>query len=207
MYYISNVLIPPLERIFSLVGADVRQWFLEMPKTQILGSNSPIKAVDIVETHDRLNIEEHFHSSQCINCGGPQASQGKRVNPSDCIFIYCAGLCDDCFFAPQQTMVNLSHRIQANQKRLANAHRICGTCTGSEPTEPIKCESLDCPWLFSRKRAENKEELLVALQDLLDNMDYSMGTGTLHEDASKSEDEHTVITGDDSGVHSTTPES
>jgi DNA polymerase zeta len=33
-YYISKNLIPPLERIFNLVGANVRQWFDEMPKFQ-----------------------------------------------------------------------------------------------------------------------------------------------------------------------------
>ncbi|TPX14878.1 uncharacterized protein E0L32_004987 [Thyridium curvatum] len=31
-YYISKNLIPPLERIFNLVGANVRQWYDEMPK-------------------------------------------------------------------------------------------------------------------------------------------------------------------------------
>ena len=32
-YYISRVLIPPLERVFNLVGADVRSWFDDMPKS------------------------------------------------------------------------------------------------------------------------------------------------------------------------------
>ena len=31
-YYISKTLIPPLERIFNLVGADVRSWYEDMPK-------------------------------------------------------------------------------------------------------------------------------------------------------------------------------
>ena len=33
-YYISKNIIPPLERIFNLVGANVRGWFDEMPKYQ-----------------------------------------------------------------------------------------------------------------------------------------------------------------------------
>ena len=33
-YYISKNVIPPLERIFNLVGANVRQWYDEMPKYQ-----------------------------------------------------------------------------------------------------------------------------------------------------------------------------
>lgn len=33
-YYIGKTIIPPLERIFNLVGANVRQWYEEMPKHQ-----------------------------------------------------------------------------------------------------------------------------------------------------------------------------
>jgi DNA polymerase zeta len=75
-YYISKVLIPPLERIFNLIGADVRKWFVEMPKLRHLdGPASPTKAKDIVETPNPLNIDEHFRSSQCLICGEP-GSQG-----------------------------------------------------------------------------------------------------------------------------------
>lgn len=103
-------------------------------------------------------------------------------------------------------MVSLSRRIQVNQKRLANAHRICGTCTGSEPTEPIKCESLDCPWLFSRKRAENKAEFLEAVQELLDDLDHGIVTGTLYEDVSEDEDRCMPPAEDDSDYCSITPD-
>jgi len=33
-YYINKTLIPPLERIFNLVGANVRSWYEDMPKLQ-----------------------------------------------------------------------------------------------------------------------------------------------------------------------------
>lgn len=33
-YYIGKTIIPPLERIFNLVGANVQQWYEEMPKYQ-----------------------------------------------------------------------------------------------------------------------------------------------------------------------------
>ncbi|KAG6813782.1 hypothetical protein H0H92_007194 [Tricholoma furcatifolium] len=69
VYYISRVLIPPLERIFNLVGADIRSWFDEMPKPRHLNpTSSPAKINKVVEIH-RLNIEEHFQSSQCLVCG------------------------------------------------------------------------------------------------------------------------------------------
>lgn len=75
VYYISRVLIPPLERIFNLVGADVRQWFTNMPKMKALEPVSPSKNKDNIGVVDIFKIEEHFHRSQCIVCG-EQAIQG-----------------------------------------------------------------------------------------------------------------------------------
>lgn len=75
-YYISRVLIPPLERIFNLVGADVRQWYNEMPKTIQQEPVSPSKARAEEGTLDRLNINEHFRSTQCVVCG-EYASEGE----------------------------------------------------------------------------------------------------------------------------------
>jgi DNA polymerase zeta len=71
-YYISRVLIPPLERIFNLVGADVRGWYEEMPRRiRADGADnslmSPEKAKGLM-TPGRLRIEEHFRNSQCILC-------------------------------------------------------------------------------------------------------------------------------------------
>lgn len=82
MYYITHVLMPPLERIFNLVGADVQQWFAEMPKAKnvswetVLASPSKRKKL-VPDVEDRLaspgrwDIEEHFHSGQCLACGEP----------------------------------------------------------------------------------------------------------------------------------------
>lgn len=68
-------------------------------------------------------------------------------------------------------MARLSARIQSNENRLIGAHRICTTCTGSEPGEPIRCESLDCSWLYSRKRAEHKQEFLEIIEELLEDLE------------------------------------
>ena len=70
-YYISRVLIPPLERIFNLVGADVRSWFDEMPRTlhvdelDLALSPSKEKAIAV---EDAFKIDDHFMSSRCMIC-------------------------------------------------------------------------------------------------------------------------------------------
>lgn len=60
-----------------------------------------------------------------------------------------------------------------------NAQRICTTCTGSRPGELIKCESLDCPWLYSRKRAESKRGFLDGVEALLDSLNDGVETDAL----------------------------
>lgn len=61
-YYIRNLLIPPLSRIFNLVGADVEHWYDSMPRTKRAGK------YDLVG-NNKVRIDSHFKSSHCIVCG------------------------------------------------------------------------------------------------------------------------------------------
>ncbi|CEP22500.1 unnamed protein product [Cyberlindnera jadinii] len=54
-YYIVKTLIPPLERIFNLIGVDVKSWYTEMPKK----AQSNIK----------------FFSKRCVSCGRSSSSR------------------------------------------------------------------------------------------------------------------------------------
>jgi DNA polymerase zeta len=81
------------------------------------------------------------------------------------------GLCAECYIGPQETVAKLSSHIRNNELRLINAHRVCTTCTGTGPDQPIECESLDCPWLYFRKRAENKSIALETIEELLWDVD------------------------------------
>ncbi|KAH9065755.1 hypothetical protein EDB87DRAFT_1593004 [Lactarius vividus] len=163
-YYISRVLIPPLERIFNLVGADVRGWYEEMPR-RIRADDalmSPEKAKGLM-TPGRLRIEEHFRNSQCILCR----------SFSD------EGLCEQCRCAPAETMSGLLSQVRISEKRLQTVHDVCTVCTWSEPLEPVRCTSLDCPWFFQRKKVEKQVEDVEILQGLIQRME--MGSETLPE--------------------------
>ena len=61
-YYIRNLLIPPLSRIFNLVGADVEHWYDSMPRTKRAGK------YDLGSAH-KTRIDSHFRSSHCVVCG------------------------------------------------------------------------------------------------------------------------------------------
>lgn len=171
-YYITRVLIPPLERIFSLVGADVKQWFTEMPRMTTIQEFpvSPRKFDEAGESPKGPNMDVHFQNEQCLVCG-EWASQG---------------LCDNCWYSNERTIANLAFRIRSKEKRLVNIHRICRSCTGSAGTEPIKCESLDCPWFYSRRRAEEKMELVPIYQEysaaVEEDLDLEMGSTELDTD-------------------------
>jgi DNA polymerase zeta len=91
-----------------------------------------------------------------------------------CSLSFMLGLCNSCFMASQETISNLGFRIRAREERLSNAHRICMTCTSSSPEEPIQCESLDCPWFYSRRKAEQAMDLVPILAELSDDLEKEM---------------------------------
>jgi len=73
-YYIRNLLIPPLSRIFNLVGADVENWYDSMPRIKRAGK------YDFRPTNGgggasggmgagKMRIDSHFKSSHCVVCG------------------------------------------------------------------------------------------------------------------------------------------
>ena len=78
VYYITHTLIPPLERIFNLVGTDVRKWFNDMPKPGHLDVTraSSVATADEEENYskNRHNIDEHFKSLLCAVCKQPSGS-------------------------------------------------------------------------------------------------------------------------------------
>jgi DNA polymerase zeta len=86
-YYLDRVLIPPLERIFNLVGADVRAWYEDMPKS-VRSDVSDSTSLSPRKKHlerlaaNRLNIEEHFYRTQCVLCGAhAESGGGSLVQP------------------------------------------------------------------------------------------------------------------------------
>ena len=95
-------------------------------------------------------------------------------------------LCELCCFRPQETIGALFARIHRTENKLQNVHDICASCSGIPSTEPVRCESLDCPWLYERKKIENKAENLKAVQDLVEELvqfhtDHSDGSDDVLE--------------------------
>ena len=66
LYYINKQIIPALQRVFGLVGADLNKWFLEMPRpVREAISKRPLYAPN----PQRTRIDYYYLSRHCILCG------------------------------------------------------------------------------------------------------------------------------------------
>ncbi|GEM06150.1 DNA polymerase zeta subunit [Rhodotorula toruloides] len=134
-HYIERMMIPPLERIFNLMGADVTSWYREMAKSKrihrIAGGMNGRGAM----------LEQHFKSNRCVACDGPHGE---------------GGLCPDCRAHPTEAIYWLSSRKQVLLQRQRALHQICVSCSSNPLLETIACDSIDCPNLYSRVRNSNE---------------------------------------------------
>ena len=143
-YYITKNIIPPLERIFNLVGANVRQWYDEMPRVQRIrpiegllpsagGAEGP--------SNNRKTLESYLKSSTCIIC------KAKLVDTD-------IPLCRTCLHdQPHISLLNVTSRLQQTEKRTMDLHHVCRSCMGVPFGDDVTCDSRDCPVFYSRTRS------------------------------------------------------
>lgn len=66
IYYINKQIIPALQRVFGLVGADLNKWLLEMPRpVREAFTKRPFYATN----PHRTRIDYYYISKHCILCG------------------------------------------------------------------------------------------------------------------------------------------
>ncbi|KAL9114223.1 MAG: hypothetical protein Q9227_001645 [Pyrenula ochraceoflavens] len=129
-YYIGKNLIPPLERIFNLVGANVRTWYDEMPRTQrarkieVTDAESVLttatgKAEAITGSNLKKTLESYLKASSCIVCRAPVLPLTTSTSPS---LPLCA-LCLDTDNIPT-TMHILQNRLLKSEKRLIDYEKV-----------------------------------------------------------------------------------
>lgn len=63
-YYVTRVLIPPLERFFNLMGVNVREWYRDMPKSV---RRNHLKKQDIVKLSDFVSANHCYHCDQPLD--------------------------------------------------------------------------------------------------------------------------------------------
>ena len=156
-YYITKNLIPPLERIFNLVGANIRQWYDEMPKfhrvRRVEGVITTGSSKTSAALTSRKTLESYMKSSSCLIC------KSTITDPSSTTTITTNNgrdanipLCHTCQATPHVSLLHLLSRRQQAEKRVSDLNRICRSCMGVPFGDEVVCDSKDCPVFYSRTR-------------------------------------------------------
>ncbi|KAK0723736.1 hypothetical protein B0T21DRAFT_337343 [Apiosordaria backusii] len=159
-YYIGKNLIPPLERIFNLVGANVRGWYDEIPKVQMVKRGQHQHTASMAGNGKGKKTLEHFLvSMSCLACGvkmapTPRPAFGQVVEKEK------MPLCGKCKEDELGTMVVLQERLNSQRKGYNDLVKICQSCVGlgswDGGEQEVKCDSKDCPVFYSRVRQRAK---------------------------------------------------
>ncbi|OLL22088.1 DNA polymerase zeta catalytic subunit [Neolecta irregularis DAH-3] len=131
-YYISKNIIPPLERIFNLVGANVRSWYDEMPKVQRVRRFEGMK--EDCEKKGKT-LESYLRSSVCLVC--------RELETDDM-------LCYECSANRPEAIHTLVTRLKTKERQHVDLYLVCSTCSNTPVGDVIKCESKACPVFYSR---------------------------------------------------------
>ncbi|CAO2657595.1 Nn.00g037210.m01.CDS01 [Neocucurbitaria sp. VM-36] len=164
-YYISKNLIPPLERIFNLVGANVRQWYDEMPKVQrIRNITLPVNGrqetgnalVSGGATSLKKTLESYMKSSACLVCRAKLPPTPPHLLGIDANGFAMLPLCSKCLHRPARSLLALKDRIWKTEIRAKEVDMVCRSCSNLAWGEEIKCDSRDCPVFYTRIRERSK---------------------------------------------------
>ncbi|KAL3466734.1 hypothetical protein BJX64DRAFT_215708 [Aspergillus heterothallicus] len=139
-YYITKNLIPPLERIFNLVGANVRQWYDEMPKFHRIRRIEGVASVSGGKSNLSKTLESYMKSSVCIVC---------KIKLEDADI----PLCMECRQNSHISLLELVSRLRRAEQKVANIERVCRSCMDVPFGDDVKCNSLDCPVFYARTRS------------------------------------------------------
>lgn len=138
-YYISKNLIPPLERIFNLVGANVRQWYDEMPKFQrIRRVEAEAFSRDGNLPMSKKTLESYMRSSACLVCR-------ERLEAE-------LPICSSCLQHAETSLLTLRARLNKANKRAVALLKVCRSCAGIPWGDEVRCDSKDCPVFYTRTR-------------------------------------------------------
>ncbi|TPX33312.1 DNA-directed DNA polymerase [Synchytrium microbalum] len=151
----------PIERLFNLVGADVKAWFREVPKV-----DRAIVYVCESTNFNRKNntIDGYYTSNSCPVCHRATKKAGS--------------ICEECRSKPAQTNASVMHRLSASEIKHTDIMRICRDCSGfaNSLDSDIPCWSVECPIMYERvkvrKVVESNQHLQLKWQECLKNLEW-----------------------------------
>ncbi|CAK9439135.1 uncharacterized protein LODBEIA_P33590 [Lodderomyces beijingensis] len=138
-YYITRVLIPPLERIFNLMGADVRGWYNQMPKMT------------------KNNLTNPYNDS-CLVCGS-------RLDGSQYICSKCSHDPQQLATDLMMTCKSSQQKLVAHENTCKNCVHGIFLPGGSMPQYTNNCTNRDCTVYFNKVKTEQEMRSVINKKD------------------------------------------
>ncbi|PNP49558.1 hypothetical protein THARTR1_09880 [Trichoderma harzianum] len=161
-YYISKNLIPPLERIFNLVGANVRQWYDAMPKIRRIHRTQGVG-------QKKRTLEAYLQSVHCMVCARKIAGATGR------------SLCRFCLARIPASLLALQSRLNAAERKYDETLRVCQSCEGIGPLQEVTCDSHDCPVFWTRTKLKtNMLHEQAVTRPVINQLNAKMGGVSLN---------------------------
>ncbi|SNX82906.1 probable catalytic subunit of DNA polymerase zeta UPR-1 [Melanopsichium pennsylvanicum] len=168
LYYITRTIIPPLARVFNLLGADVESWFLEMPKpNNTFWNQRPTAALlsAIQEQESTSTPDESFTPSSwqskatattIVNAAATVATLNSHYTTETCHICStrtASPICIDCRQNPTLTVHTISSKVNMLEQQARALDKICNTCARTEKAGgEVECVSLDCPYTYQKSK-------------------------------------------------------
>uniref|UniRef100_A0A0D9X2Q2 DNA polymerase n=1 Tax=Leersia perrieri TaxID=77586 RepID=A0A0D9X2Q2_9ORYZ len=154
-YYIIKQIIPALQRVFGLVGADLNKWFSEMPRPvretlakrqSASGRSSSFSRLGLIKKRPSKGsrIDTYYMSSHCIICG--EIIQGSDT------------FCNNCLRNEAVAGTVVAGRTSKLEREIQHLAAICGHCGGADwiVESGVKCISLACPVFYERRKIQRE---------------------------------------------------
>ncbi|KAJ3207509.1 DNA polymerase zeta, partial [Clydaea vesicula] len=143
-YYIKKQLIPPLTRVFNLIGFDIEKIYEDMPKV-----NRAIKFYESGKAEKESKNEE-------------EKKKKKKFTIDE---FYDAKYCDKV-----AGMLNLTMKIRKYEESLEKCVKTCKLCSGYFDDFNIECDSVDCPVYFKREKSLKKYGFSLELKKIIEKL-------------------------------------
>ncbi|XP_056286117.1 DNA polymerase zeta catalytic subunit-like, partial [Pseudoliparis swirei] len=147
-YYISKQILPPLARMFQLIGVDVFGWYQELPRIHKASCSSATVGEDVGR---KGTISQYFTTLHCPVCD--ELTQ--------------LGVCSRCRSEPQRVALTLHRDMRLWESQQDQLLKICRNCSGCAERQ-VACVSLDCPVLYKLSRVNRQLSKAPYLRQLLE---------------------------------------
>ncbi|KAL2730715.1 DNA polymerase zeta catalytic subunit isoform X5 [Vespula squamosa] len=146
IYYITKVIIPPLNRCFNLFGIDVNNWYQEMSHRPSFDKLNYFKT-----KNQKSTICQFFNTTICNICGEQSNSE----------------ICLECMAQPDKTILAFYEKIRWLERTYQQFTEVCYSCVGRR--DDPDCASLDCPILYRMHEARKNLAQVSYLNNLINN--------------------------------------